>query len=128
MQRAVPPRRDQNVVAPPAIAFFKTRLRHPQAGFVAFGPDGDVNRHRANRVAVGRQPECVGDEKAFVRRVLHDRPAQHPAAPPAPGRAPPPPAESAAAWKNVYSPRPAGAAMTSETSTPGCFIASLRRR
>ena len=44
---------------------------------VASGLQRDLERHRPDRFAVGRQPERVGDEESLADLELHDRPAEY---------------------------------------------------
>ena len=70
------------VIPAPPLAFFEATLRDSHFGArQPLGrdaqPAGQFERHRADRRAVGRQPEHVGDEKSARRFELHHRSAKH---------------------------------------------------
>src|SRR5471032_227333 len=72
-ERAGPAEADDLVVATPARALLESRLRDMNAcGAAGLHLQLDLERHRADRFTVWRQPERVGDEEPFARLKLHD--------------------------------------------------------
>ncbi len=80
-QRSCPAVSDHFVIPAPALAFFEAGLLDPNVGAIGFGPHGDMERHRADRLPIGWKPIGIRDEKSLRRMKLHHRSAKHPAQP-----------------------------------------------
>src|SRR2546427_970544 len=77
-ERALPAEANHFVVAAPAIALFETVLCDAYARHI--DPvllHRNFERHRPDRLAIGREPERIGDEEAGGRLELHDGSAEH---------------------------------------------------
>src|SRR3989449_10454464 len=77
-ERTLPAEANHFVVAAPAIALFETVLCDAYARHI--DPvllHRDFERHRPDRLAIGREPERIGDEEAGGRLELHDGSAEH---------------------------------------------------
>src|SRR5262249_28527602 len=80
LEGALPAQSNDVVVAFPPLAFLEPRLDHAYARLAVAGRLArDVERHRTDRVAVGRQPERVGDKESVARMELHHGAPEHPA-------------------------------------------------
>ena len=149
-ERALPAVADDLVVSSPALAFFEARLPdvdpRPRRGHPGRPACSHLERHGADRIAVGRQPETVRHEEALSRLELHDGAAKHAAQasqhvvaklggrPLERVRSEHPwrrhgiatchHAPSASASKNALRMSPGGATMTIEISRPGVAIAA----
>src|SRR5438128_2658085 len=76
-ERAFPAEPDHLVVSTPADVLFETGLRDAHARRRgSLGLQRHVQRHRPDRVAVGRKPERVGDKEPTTGMTLDDRPSK----------------------------------------------------
>src|SRR5690349_18400834 len=81
LERTLPAGGDDLVVAPPAWAVLEARLADVELCAPRVTAAGGLERHRADRIAVRRQPVGVGEEELAPGLVLHHRPPQGAAEP-----------------------------------------------
>ena len=76
-ERAFPADANHFVIPAPPRRFLEPALHDVRVrGTARLRSQGDLERHRSNRIAIRRQPERVRDEKALADLTFHDRPPE----------------------------------------------------